>query len=330
MPDVLIVLSTFNSERFLAEQLESIERQTFRDWKLLARDDGSSDRTLAILDRFARRDPRFQRLMFDGDRLGPALNFGRLLEEAVRRDARYIFLCDHDDVWLSEKMERQLEQLRNTEQRFGAEIPLLLHSDLIVVDERLRVRHPSFLESQRLKHQARRPLESLAVQNFVTGCSVVVNQALLNVAAPISREAVMHDWWLALCAAATGRILFDPQPTVLYRQHETNAIGAKGYWANLWQAVIRRRHAEGWNRSGIPKELEAVLRQNEAAIERFADFHPPSAKFLAEFVDLWRKPSLPGRRLSAMRRLGTRRLDPLRQLLLQTRLYFANPGSTQR
>ena len=330
MPDIVVVLSTFNGERFFAEQLESLRRQTFKDWMLLVRDDGSTDRTIDLLDRFAAVDPRISAMPFDGERLGPAGSFGRLLEEARRIGAQYVFLCDQDDVWLAEKMKRQIDQARDAERRFGLETPLLLHTDLAVVDEGLRLRHSSFLASQRLRHQPRRPLETLAVQNFATGCTILVNRALFDVAMPIPTDAVMHDWWLALCAGGTGQILFDAQPTVLYRQHETNAIGATSYWANLWRALLRRSRRDGWKADMVPHELSAVVRQAEAAAERLADFAPASAKLLAEFVDLWRKPSLPGNRLARMRRLKTKRLDPIRQALLQARLYLAKPHPVQR
>jgi rhamnosyltransferase len=330
VPDTLVVLSTFNGERFLADQLESLRRSTFKDWTLFVRDDGSTDRTLTVVERFVAADSRIRTLATNDGRLGPAQSYGRLLAEAVETGAKYVFLCDQDDVWLTEKMGRQIEQVNAAERRFGPETPLLLHTDLAVVDEGLRLIHSSFLASQRLRHQARRPLETLAVQNFATGCTMLVNRALLEIALPIPEMAVMHDWWLALCAGGTGRILFDPQPTVLYRQHEANTIGARSYWSNLWDMLTRRRRRDGWKPSTIPHELAAVLKQAEAAAERLADFAPLSAKLLAEFVDLWRRPSLPGARLAKMRRLKTKRLDPLRQLLLQTRLYFAKPESVQR
>jgi rhamnosyltransferase len=194
VPDTLVVLSTFNGERFLADQLESLRRSTFKDWTLFVRDDGSTDRTLTVVERFVAADSRIRTLATNDGRLGPAQSYGRLLAEAVETGAKYVFLCDQDDVWLTEKMGRQIEQVNAAERRFGPETPLLLHTDLAVVDEGLRLIHSSFLASQRLRHQARRPLETLAVQNFATGCTMLVNRALLEVALPIPYAAVMHDW----------------------------------------------------------------------------------------------------------------------------------------
>jgi len=320
--DVVVAVSTYQGERFLAEQLESLQRQTFADWTLLLRDDGSHDSTRAIAERFAAADPRIL-LVPSEKRLGPTQSFGGVLEPAVARDAGHVFLCDQDDVWLPDKMQCQLDQMYAAEQALGVETPLLVHSDLTVVDENLAVHQPSFLHSQRLRHLTRRPLETLAVQNFATGCTMLANRALLDAALPIPATAVLHDWWLALIAAGTGRILFDPVPLVLYRQHDANAVGAKGYWLNLWDAVFRRGKKAGWKLGAIPPELDAVLCQTEAAADWLADFNPPAGRWLAEFVALWRDPPARGRRLAALRRLGGRRLDPLRHLLLQARLFLA-------
>lgn len=323
MSHAFVVLSTFNGERFLAEQIESLRGQTHADWTLLVRDDGSTDGTLSILQKQADRDSRIRRIMFDGRRLGPSQSFGVLLEEALRQSAERVFLSDQDDVWSSTKMERQLARLTHAEFRSPAGTPLLVHSDLEVVDERLNVVHPSFLKSQRLRHVSTNPLATLVVQNFVTGCTVLLNRAAVEVALPISTEAVMHDWWIALCTAGSGKLLFDPEPTVRYRQHSGNAIGATAYWTCLWNALQRRTAANGWIVSETPREFAAVLLQAEAAADRLADVNPQNARWLAEFVDLWRKPALPGKRLASLRRLKPRRLDPLRHLLLQARLAFA-------
>jgi glycosyltransferase involved in cell wall biosynthesis len=323
--DVFVVLSTFNGELFLAEQIESLRRQTFAEWTLLVRDDGSTDSTLAILDRFAAVDSRVRILADDGGRLGPTGGFGALLEAARERGARFVFLCDQDDVWTPDKMERQRHRLVDAERTSGSTTALLVHSDLAVVDRGLNLRHPSFLANQRLKHRTARPLETLAVQNFATGCAMAVNRALLDAALPIPPSAAMHDWWLALIAAGAGRILFDSQPLVLYRQHGGNAVGANGYWKCLWRTLTRRCSRGGWSFRTAPNEFEAVLIQAEAAADRLADFHPPAGRWLAEFAALWREPSSPARRLSSLRRLRAKRLDPLRHFLLQTRLYLADP-----
>jgi rhamnosyltransferase len=320
VPDTFIVMATYNGACFLGEQIESLLRQTRRDWTLLVRDDGSSDETLAMLERLAAIDSRVRLLPSEGRRLGPSQSFGRLLDAAFRLGGERVFLCDQDDVWLPDKVARQLELLRHAEARFGRDTPMIIHSDLEVVDENLRLVHESFFASQRLKHVKKRPLHTLAVQNFVTGCTLVVNRPALEIALPIPPEAVMHDWWIALCTAGRGRLLFDPAPLVKYRQHDGNAVGARHFWRAAWDAICRRTRPSGWRIRETSLEFAAVLTQAAAAADRLADFHPPSAKWLAEFLDLWRNPPSGAKRLSKLRRLGSRRLDPLRNLLLQARL----------
>ena len=323
MSHAFVVLSTCNGERFLVDQIDSLIGQSHSEWTLLVRDDGSTDRTPSIIERCERRDSRIRRLIDDDGRLGAAQSFGRLLEAAAGLGADRVFLCDQDDVWAPDKMDRQIARLDDAEQRFGSDTALIVHSDLEVVDERLAQLRPSFMASQRLRHVSTHPLATLAVQNFVTGCTILANRAALDVALPIPAEAVMHDWWMALCVAGTGRILFDPIPIVKYRQHRSNAIGAQGYWGTIWNSLRRRVRLDSHFLREDSDEFEAVLRQAGAAADRLAEFHPPSARWMAEFVDLWRRPSLPGRKLSVLRRLKSRRLDPLRHLLLQTRLAFA-------
>lgn len=221
-----ILLATFNGARFLREQLESIEAQSYRNWRLIVRDDGSSDRTAVIIAEFARRHGDRVRVLRDGrPRLGACANFAALLAAS---QARYFMFCDQDDVWLPDKMSGLLQTMHAVENRRGAEAPILVHSDLIVVDGGLRLRHRSFWRHARLLAPgAQRPAARLILRNFVTGCAAMGNAPLRQAALPIPAEAYMHDWWLALVAALLGEVAAHEAPTVLYRQHEHNKFGAE-------------------------------------------------------------------------------------------------------
>jgi rhamnosyltransferase len=245
-PTLLILLSSYNGERFIAEQINSIRRQTYTDWALVVRDDGSSDGTVAVIRSLAEQDPRITLLEDTKGNLGPAASFGALLVHAQEHGARYIALADQDDVWLPTKLARELDRLRDQEAASGVTVPLLIHSDLAVVRQDLTLLHRSFLQHQGLRHQAERPLRGLLIQNFVTGSTVVFNWALLECAVPFPR-VIMHDWWLALCAAAFGRLLYLPEATVLYRQHADNAQGSQGRRAGVIRAV--QRPVSWWNDS---------------------------------------------------------------------------------
>lgn len=261
--DLVILLSSFNGARFIAEQIGSIRRQTYTGWTLLVRDDGSSDETIPVVESLASQDGRIS-LLRDGEgNLGPAASFGVLLAHARATGAPYVALADQDDVWLPTKLARELELLWDEEAVAGPATPMLVHSDLAVVREDLSLLHRSFLAFQGLRHQSESPLGTLLIQNFVTGSTVVLNRALLELAVPLP-PVIMHDWWLALCAAALGRLLYLPEATVLYRQHGSNAQGSRGKWAGLIGAV--RRPAAWW--TGSAAMLDRTVEQARALAHR--------------------------------------------------------------
>lgn len=134
--------------------------------------------------------------------------------------------CDHDDVWKPRKVEMTVRRMMELEQANGQDIPLLVHTDLVVADENLKVLSDSMFRSQNLNRKGNR-LNNLLVQNNVTGCTMMVNKALVDMVGPAPKHAVMHDWWMALIAACFGKIGFVRQATILYRQHHANEVGAK-------------------------------------------------------------------------------------------------------
>ena len=224
-PRVTVVLSAYDGARHIAEQIASIREQSFVEWSLIVRDDGSSDETVAIVKDLIEGDPRISLIEHRRANLGPSASFGALLEHAYANGAQVVFLCDQDDIWLPGKMEQQLSLLDAEAARTGTDRPLLVHSDLKVVDETLQLIHPSFSEFQRMSYNPADPLRTLLIHNAVAGCSAAVNRRLLDFALPIPAGSP-HDWWLAICASATGRILRAETPTVLYRQHASNVVGA--------------------------------------------------------------------------------------------------------
>lgn len=262
-PDLVILLSSYNGGKFIAEQIDSIQRQTFTVWKLLVRDDGSSDDTVKIVESLAALDDRITLLRDGRGNLGPAASFGVLLEEVRNTGVAYVALADQDDIWHPSKLARQLELLRRHERDLGESVPLLIHSDLRVVGEDLSQVHPSFLAFQGLRHETKAPLGFLLIQNFVTGCTTVINRALLQAAVPLP-TVIMHDWWLALCASAMGQVLYLPEATVLYRQHGSNAQGSHGRRTALVNAL--RWPVSWWLNSGVL--LERAVEQARELVQR--------------------------------------------------------------
>lgn len=221
-----ILMATYNGERFLGAQLDSILAQTNTDWRLFVSDDGSKDGTWEILCGYAARFPEKitvrQNAVNSG---GSAANFYGMLPLAA---ADYVMFADQDDVWLPNKAEAAFRALRRMEERYGADTPLLVHSDLIVVDERERVLYPSMFALQKLSGTGRSFAKQL-VQNCVTGCTMMCNRALLEKLTVLPEHSVMHDWWIGLTAACFGRIGFLKTPYIRYRLHENNVEGAKDY-----------------------------------------------------------------------------------------------------
>lgn len=218
-----ILLATFNGAKYLPEQLDSLFNQTNQDWTLIVHDDGSTDETVDIIKSYQNRYPNRIKLVEDGIKTGGAKNnFAHLMQFA---NAEYIMFCDQDDVWLPEKIELTLFRMIEIESSFP-EKPVLVHTDLVVVDERLNTIADSMFRYERLKNSP--TLEDLFVRNNVTGCSLMINRVALIISRPVPGEALMHDWWLALkVKSSAGIIAFIDCSTIKYRQHLNNTVGVQ-------------------------------------------------------------------------------------------------------
>ncbi len=231
---VQILLSTWNGERWLPELLASLEKQTFQDWQLLIRDDGSTDQTLRILLKWQAAYPdKLAGLLLDGSHLGSKLSFSRLVEAST---APCLMFCDQDDVWFPEKVELQYTALRRLEAQYGEAMPLLVHSDLVVVDEERAIQAVSFWDYRAFDVAQRK--QAYLLNNVVTGCATAFNRAAAEWAFPVPMYAMEHDRWLALVCAWFGQIHALPHPLLLYRQHDGNAIGAEPATLNRLSARV--------------------------------------------------------------------------------------------
>jgi rhamnosyltransferase len=218
---VAILLSTYNGEKYLAEQLSSVLDQTYSDFVLYVADDGSSDNTNIIIDKFVETDKRIVKLNKKNVHDGACNSFMWLLGQI---DADYYFFCDQDDVWISNKIERQISVAK----QYDIQKPLLVHSDLKVVDETLFVLHESFWKFSRFEHSEFGSFNFHCAYNNIPGCSMLINKVARNISLNMPRTAKMHDAWISLAVTFhNGNIISIDEPLLYYRQHANNTIGAK-------------------------------------------------------------------------------------------------------
>ena len=320
-PSIEVALTTYNSEPHLAPLLDSLFAQTEQNFTLVVADDLSTDGTGAIIEAYSRRYPgRIETLPPDGPRRGVIANFDRVL---ARTRADYVFLCDHDDVWLPNKIERSLDAMHALETGHEPGTPLLVHTDLIVTDAGLGVISDSLVDYSGLDPRRNDPVR-LLLSNVVTGCTTLINRALLDRARPIPRDAMMHDHWLALVAATGGAIGFVDEATVLYRQHGRNAIGARPQRTRTLLHQIYGTLAT--------RERERVLkrysRQAEVLLARFgAQLSPRDLAATETVARLWDMPRL--RRFAALRRCGLGLEGLARNVALMIVVTRAKTGSAR-
>ena len=223
---ITIIMATFNGQEYIEKQLESIKAQTYKDWKLVVRDDCSKDRTVEILKKFAKEVEQEVIIKVNEKPSGSAKkNFARLLQD-VQNDS-YVMFSDQDDVWKDDKVEITYKAMMSAEKKYGKEIPLLVHGDVEVIDENGNVIADSMFKLSHI--EADSGLSKLIIQNHVTGCTMMCNKSLSEeIVKYISDDKViMHDYFAALYAAVFGKIIVIKRPLLSYRQHGDNSVGAK-------------------------------------------------------------------------------------------------------
>lgn len=226
MEKVTVLLSTYNGGNYLAEQLDSLVAQQGVDVDILVRDDGSTDNTRELLDKWQERGAL---TWYTSENLGPGKSFIHLLKSAA--PGGYYAFCDQDDVWLPEKLKLTMEKMLAVEKTNPGK-PVIVHTDMYVVDERLNIVHDSFWRSSGLRPDILRTFPYLCVCNSVNGCTIVMNSTAreLILEKYVEQELIIHDVISALTVSYYGGIIdYIEAPTVLYRQHSSNVVGAVAY-----------------------------------------------------------------------------------------------------
>ncbi|GAV12369.1 glycosyltransferase family 2 protein [Paenibacillus sp. NAIST15-1] len=224
MNKVQILMSTYNGEEFIEELCQSLFNQSYPHISLFVRDDGSNDGTVRKIKKLSKANLNKIRYI-EGDNIGVIQSFFNLLQCSDDNAAFYCF-CDQDDVWMSDKVDRAVQQLEKCENA------AMFFSSTLLVDKdlnELRVwpespqRQPSFYNA--------------LVQNIAVGATIMINKAARDMLLTRSvnvENLLMHDWWVYTCVSAFGEVIYDPKPTIYYRQHGNNVVGGNVSIVHKW------------------------------------------------------------------------------------------------
>ncbi len=206
---VAIVLSSYNGEKYISEQIDSILHQTHKEWQLIIRDDGSIDSTVSIIKEYTENDSRIKLIEDNRGNVGPLKSFEILMEEVL--DFEYIFFCDQDDIWLDKKIEISIKEMS----KINSDIKLV-YTNFEEFEDNSNFKKKVYRYNDINEHK------NLIIQNWIYGCTMVINNKLLKLSKRIPEEAINHDNWIANVAQIYGRISYINEITVLHRIHDKN------------------------------------------------------------------------------------------------------------
>lgn len=243
---VQILLSTYNGERYLRALLDSLRSQDYPHLSILIRDDGSTDNTPVLLQDYARGSTNIE--IVRGEHLGFVRSFFTLFTLASP-SAKYLALCDQDDVWQPNKISRAVTLLATC----PPHLPGLYCSRLALVDQDLKLLRYSEMPGKGLSFR------NALVENRVVGCTSLFNRPALRLLAPFPSACVSHDWWIYLVASAFGTVVYDSEPRILYRRHASNVFGISTGTLDSWRTKLRRFLNDGKSKL-IVKQAEEFRR----------------------------------------------------------------------
>lgn len=236
-----ILMATYNGEKYISEQIDSIINQTCKNWKLLIRDDGSQDKTLEILEGYEKRDKRINILRDIKGNLGFVKNFEELLKNSSEE---FIMFSDQDDYWIENKLENYINELGTLSEK-EQKMPLLIHSNSFVCDENLNVKKKEFINSKIAAHYKK---NSYFFSYIVQGSTALINKELMDIGLPFLKNVTLHDRYFHLLAEFFGKRIFISKSLIKYRQHSGNEIGAKG---SIIKKILKKRYFDREDRELI-------------------------------------------------------------------------------
>ena len=218
-PKLCILLASYNGEKYIGDQLDSIINQTYKNWELIIRDDGSKDETVTILNKYEKKDERIKILRDDKGNLGFLKNFEELLFNAKEE---FVLFSDQDDFWLKNKLEKFVEKIRDLDEKVLSK-PLLIHCNSLVCDDKLEIIKEEFIDSKIAK---KTNSNIYFFEYIVQGSTSMVNKKMIKESLPFLKNVTLHDRYFHLLSQFLGTRVFIDESLVKYRQHERNEIGA--------------------------------------------------------------------------------------------------------
>lgn len=242
---IAILLAAYNGEKYMSDQIESLFAQTYTNWRVFIRDDGSTDQTVSIINKYAEKDKRITIVEENNSRnLGSCQNFATLFY-LVRNYFKYIMFCDQDDYWLPFKIEDTLQHMQHFEAQHEKELPLLVYTNFKYTYSNLEeIKSKKNFQATKV---SKLDFPHLLAQNPVYGCTIMLNRQLAAMVDVIPPQAENHDYWVALVASALGEIAYLNKQTILYRQHTNNIstnFDSSSLKKRLKRIVLQRKNFE--------------------------------------------------------------------------------------
>lgn len=215
---IQVLMSTYNGEKYIDEQINSILNQTYKNIEVIIRDDGSTDDTFLILEKY-RNNPQIK--IYTEENIGVVGSFFELLNK-VDKESKYFAFCDQDDVWEKEKIKQAIYKIE--ESCTDSNVPIVYGSRVRPVSENLEV-----VFKNRIGIETDHSFYNSLVENVIPGCTAVFNKIALEYMqkANNTQNIIMHDKWLYMIGVAFGKVICDERSFILYRQHSNNVLGGK-------------------------------------------------------------------------------------------------------
>ena len=229
-------MATYNGEKYLVEQLDSIINQTYHNWNLLIRDDNSTDKTLEIIQNYHKKDKRIKILKDNKGNLGIVRNFEELLKNS---ESEFIMFSDQDDIWVENKLDMYLKMIEKIKNK-----GFMIHSDAILFDKnKSNILKDTFISKKAIN----KGLENVFFNYFVQGATILISKEIKNFILPFPKEVYLHDRYIHLISELFFERIFVNKALIYYRQHGDNQIGAK----NTIRELLSKRYFDERDRQLI-------------------------------------------------------------------------------